>query len=833
MATGNITRLEGVWPETHERAVRDSAGVNLETKLGNINSNISQLDQEVNGSTPPNYESSIATTNNSYLRPGSNYVAIDIEPGTYNVNIDPAGTFAVVGMYFQDAEHNNITVKNKKNSNVTQLGSDTAGTNSPFTIPSKASFLAFNASNKVKDGTITVTLINTAQATAGLRETLVDLKEKTQSSDTGLCSTLSLAEISAIDTAKKFWAAIKSIGYEDPSDNSKMYVRLGGFYTDHIQFTLTKNHSTMVDFVVNNVATRPTGVQTYTITNGNKVFRVVVDWDELTSNFADPSSTYFYIVNTPAFDFTREVQKDLQEQIDDLQEVNAETDYGYINPQTTRTFTEQNIVGSVACPCKVIERSGLLATMWTKSSVNGTAKLFVGVIDQMYLFIPRKTVEIPVVEGEQTIDLTSLGIYVRQGERVAMQYAGKRYLAQVSGTADPESDNSFYYTADGATNPLQLQVFGAQRVVVFSFGYTVLSSEMGDALAKIDALEGEVASLNLAVGILQGAQGIVGDSNGNKYRLIVVNNELQLRALNFSHILAVGNSYTIHPTVQDTGDYANNLWWGHWAMAATAKETAWPSLLQTALRQKDNSAIVTPVFGRRYESGSKSLTDNDTFTYWEDNSWKNLKPNVASFSDVDCVLFFLGDNYTGNDWYQLYKAMVEQFLTWFPSAAIICCSTRSRAANNTAIAQVADEKNLSYISMQSLGYSSKLGGYVLGDDNLLHQINKSSVASHFGDYGQWQILDRIVSALGYVNNAVLHNISITNPVGVTLTVKDPKTLPGAIVSVFADVASGASFTGISVASEGSTVNVTDHGVTDYGRIFTFTMPAGDVTITGA
>lgn len=49
MATGNITRLEGVWPETHERAVRDSAGVNLETKLGNINSNISQLDQEVNG----------------------------------------------------------------------------------------------------------------------------------------------------------------------------------------------------------------------------------------------------------------------------------------------------------------------------------------------------------------------------------------------------------------------------------------------------------------------------------------------------------------------------------------------------------------------------------------------------------------------------------------------------------------------------------------------------------------------------------------------------------------------------------------------------------------
>lgn len=51
MATGNITRLEGVWPETHERAVRDSAGVNLETKLGNINSDISQLSAEVDDLT--------------------------------------------------------------------------------------------------------------------------------------------------------------------------------------------------------------------------------------------------------------------------------------------------------------------------------------------------------------------------------------------------------------------------------------------------------------------------------------------------------------------------------------------------------------------------------------------------------------------------------------------------------------------------------------------------------------------------------------------------------------------------------------------------------------
>ena len=48
---GDIVRIvdnngKAQWQETHERAVRDSAGVTLETKLTNINNNISQLDQK-------------------------------------------------------------------------------------------------------------------------------------------------------------------------------------------------------------------------------------------------------------------------------------------------------------------------------------------------------------------------------------------------------------------------------------------------------------------------------------------------------------------------------------------------------------------------------------------------------------------------------------------------------------------------------------------------------------------------------------------------------------------------------------------------------------------
>lgn len=71
MATGNIIRLEGVWPETHERAVRDSAGVNLETKLGNINSDISQLEAEIdkNASYKQVFSKAESPTASVYLGP--------------------------------------------------------------------------------------------------------------------------------------------------------------------------------------------------------------------------------------------------------------------------------------------------------------------------------------------------------------------------------------------------------------------------------------------------------------------------------------------------------------------------------------------------------------------------------------------------------------------------------------------------------------------------------------------------------------------------------------------------------------------------------------------
>lgn len=663
---------------------------------------------------------------------------------------------------------------------------------------------------------VTVNTVSIVSRLSTVEENINELRKAVDTSVKGVTSDVELTE-----DEKDFFSAIRVVEYSDPNNSAPVYIRLFGFYGDRIQMTVTPDKNTMYDFS-ERAGTRPTGVKTYNLTNGNKKLFLVFDWDKFGTNFGN--TDYHFVIDKSDVSY---IINPIQQQIDEIKEEQGivTEDIGFDG-----ATNEQAVANTVICPVKKVAKDGIIKSIYLKSQNAGNVTLYVGEVDQLLLFVARQSYEINVSAGEQTIDVRDMGIYVFAGEQIALKTNGNRYLIITDGS--PESDESFYYGE--SYSGLQLQAYTVEtKKIQFSLKVTISENDLIALKAAVDKNTTEIEVLTEEVGYVKSNMNILSDMYGNKYRMMVVNGDVKAFALNFSHILAVGNSYTLHPTTTDTApDLANSLWWGHWAMAASRKETAWTTLLQTAIRQKNNSAKVTPVFGRRYETGIRNLTDNDAFLYWEDDQWKNLKPNVSSFADVDCVLFFLGDNYTvGSGWYDIYKPMVLQFAQWFPNATIVCCSCRVREANNDAIAQVAAEVSAVYVSMYGLGGSSKLGNYVSGDDGNLHQIDNSAVAGHFGDYGEWLILNRIVQAIGYENNATLYNITITNPTGVTLSVKDSKTVAGAIVSVFADIASGSSLSGISVTSGGNAVNVTDHGVTDYGRIFTFVMPSGDVTIT--
>ena len=526
------------------------------------------------------------------------------------------------------------------------------------------------------------------------------------------------------------------------------------------------------------------------------------------------------------------IEEDIAAIEDDIATL-AITEQSYGNNGETSTSYAFNS-NFTACPCKKANKAGKITSIYVKNYSSGTVDIYIGKVDQLYLFVPRMSFSLNVDADEKIYDISSRNIFINEEEQLLIKFSGGKTAFDYI-TGEPEGDNSFYYSSNGG---MQLQVYGAQYAARFGFGYTIESSIINSQEAQITYNEKNIETLTENVSTLQANFNVVSDRQGNKYRMVVRNGAIALLAMNFNHVLCVGNSYTIHPTIEDTEpDYANNLWWGHWAMAASAKAMAWASLLETALKQKVNNAKVTPIFGRRYETNPATYTLNNpnTFTYWDGTAWQSLSNNLASFNDVDGIVFFLGANYSGNDWYSLYSAMIEKFLTWFPNAMIYCCSCSyfSMQAKDEAIQQVANEELGTYISMVGINGFAKLGAYVYGDDNNLYQIDNSAVAGHFGDYGEYLILDRICSAMGYENNSALYNIGISPVSGVTFTVESTKTVSGAVVSVFADVASGTTLSSITVTdASNNSVSVTDHGVTTYGRIFTFVMPSSDVTITG-
>ena len=512
-----------------------------------------------------------------------------------------------------------------------------------------------------------------------------------------------------------------------------------------------------------------------------------------------------------------------------------------INDNSIGTFTPygnmgkyninfENTVNMYACPCKKADKTGKITSLYIKSFEAGVTKIYIGEVDQLYLFVPRASYDITVTSGEQTIDVSDKNIYVKKGEQVLYRFINKTPFRAIPGT--PEDENSFYYGTS-----LQLQKFGdSSHAVSFGFGFTINNRYDYEQDVEIIENSKHIDVLNDNVSNIQSNLNIVADRSGAKYRMLVEDGQIIPIPLEFRHVLCIGNSYTIHPTVDDTEvDYRTSLWFGHWAMAATSKDTAWTTLLQKAIRQKINDAVVTPVFGRRYETypDTYNLNNPNTFTYWDGTSWKSLYDNIADFSDVDAIIFFLGANYSGNDWYTLYKNMLIKFLTLFPNISIFCCSCSyySMPEKDNAILQAANELGAPYINLIGTAGRSRLGSYVLGDDDELHQINNHAVAVHFGDIGEYNILSRVCTSIGYNNNTSTKKITITSVAGVELEVISDTTISDAIISVFANVDEGITLSTLNVIDgDNNIIPVTDHGNTDYGRIFTFTMPNTNVTI---
>ena len=657
---------------------------------------------------------------------------------------------------------------------------------------------------------------------------------------------------------RAFINSIKGIKLYGVEDGEIYYLRLFGYYStsssEKMQFSITHDKSAFIDLTcTDNV--EHTGQQTYVLrssVDSNVYMRFTFDWDVWS---ASQSNFYYnstkYICYTKGLGLTEGRVSELESEVDDLSTrvETLEESSSLISDTIGGGYSGTKLMASdnrLVCPVRTVTSLCKVKRLHARVNTAGVLKVYVGSYDQLYLFVVRESHEYNVAEGDNTIDVSEDGIYLQEGETLAARANYRFYADKSSDSTDPLAETSYLYNTSSNVDNFQLQVYGAAYEFRVAFTYEIESSENIKMSARVTELEDKVRTMQETINELQSTQYTVLDNNGNRYKMSVSNGSLLLTPMQFSHVLCIGNSYTVHPTLSDG---SKNAWFGHWAMAASSKDTAWTTLLQTALRQKVSSAKVTPIFGRNYETNSAlQPTNPSSLIYWDSEDVQHsFIDDIANFSDVDCIVVALGTNYGGDAWYSRYSALITQLMTWYPSAYIVCCSTpySSDSDINSAITQVAAEKGIAYTSLigSKDGNKSLLGNFVYGQDGQLHQIGDptvtsistatwQAVANHYGDNGQYKLLDIMCSSFGIPNNAVLFKRTISSIAGITAKTSQSTYLAGSVVSVFLTIADGATLTSVNVTdSGGNSVAVADQGNTDYGRIFTFVMPSSDVNIT--
>lgn len=565
-----------------------------------------------------------------------------------------------------------------------------------------------------------------------------------------------------------------------------------------IQINIKYGVNGSIDFVCKDPDTSSSGEQHYILLSKpytRQILDVVIDWDEYSG----------------------------QATMDNPDVAEGYKDEYCIGGSEHESLSDQTInQATVMCPIRRADKTGVVKYVNISVGEAGDAELLVGEVDQYLLFVPRKKFSIVLASGINNLDMTSLGICIYEGEQMALRYKGKRRYTTFDGSAT--SPNSFYYSN---TDTLQLAEHGnSAKIISFGFNFVVSTTASDVAFALYNKNKDDIEAANDNISSVVALQGVVKDNDGNPYRLLISSGNVVAIPLNFKHILCVGNSYTVHPTVDDNrAGLVTEYWWGHWSMAASSKDIAWTTLLQTALRaaRNDNSADVKTVFGRPYEQGG-SIDADTSFVYWdENNAVKNFFTNISNFSNTDCVVLFLAENYSGNDIVGWYSALIDKFRALFPTAMIYCVGSRKSSVKANAMEGVANAKNCPFIPMLNVGESNRIGSFVLGDDGELHQIDYAGVGNHPGDYGQVEIGAKILEGLNI--NQVIPTYSVTLS-DARLSMKNKKVHAGAIVSIFSDDNSVTS-----VSANSGAVTVTAHLATEWGNVFTFVMPSENVIVT--
>jgi hypothetical protein len=460
----------------------------------------------------------------------------------------------------------------------------------------------------------------------------------------------------------------------------------------------------------------------------------------------------------------------------------------------------------------------ILSNISFYSLTTGVQRFGIGSLDQRNWGIIDQEFELDVKKGMNEINVLKYGYKIPANQQLFAYY-------HYSDRTELLSWNAYSSTDDNTSYMLYGSVSGVLSPIATPYGgyinlkYDLVSIE--SPFVTKSEFEQVKSTAEKALSIATKAYnnlGMVSDRSGNKYRLEVVNSQLQVIPLQYKNVLVISHSYGIHHRIYSYG------WGGIRGMASSVKKNDFVHLLETGLKQKETSSVTKVV----------------NVAAWERNFTIDKGSLLDAFltSDVDCIIFRAGENVADSTGFS--SAVVDLMNYCFdkvPSAdGYISSMLFPVTAKDQALEAAADSLNLTYVNFgitNSSGYTSRMGDYVWGDytadeggswdenTQVLYPISYSGVAGHPGDYGMLHMANSILEAMGYSSLKLSHSISVNDNSNIGYTCFE-KWVEGGVFNIHTKSTAVSA-----VDASGNSLEVLNHN----DGVFTFIMPDSDVEIT--
>lgn len=387
-------------------------------------------------------------------------------------------------------------------------------------------------------------------------------------------------------------------------------------------------------------------------------------------------------------------------------------------------------------------KDGYLTEVSARVKNGGTFVFKIGLLDQYPRFVVSRSFELTLADGLNTIDVSEMNIPIAKGEQLAISCTDKAVDGtgsinyNVNSVAIP---NELFYGQNNGTWSKLATEFGGELVLAYKI------KEVDTILASKESVEQVKTLVDNQAKQISRLQ-YVYDENGTPYKLAIIGGEITIKSVQYKNVFALGNSLTSHGFNLGIGYHGDDSW----AMASTNKvTTTWTKHLQTILRQKQETAVVTPFNIAAWETNYMGVDLSALFT-------SHIGTNY------DLIVFRAGENGTaGAD----YTDGVDRLITFlranFPQADIIMTDMFwHNTYKQDSFKAIADKYVYPYITFGNINDFCLLGQMTMGVDDIFYPIIHNGVAGHCTDVCFFDFANILANSLGYTEITGKHTLNI-------------------------------------------------------------------------